>query len=146
MSYTLTSMLTMKIIFKQNIKIIIYVQKRTPNRCYFKAKIVSCGQHPYSVALFVIKAIKKIWSTSWPWKRFMAWNKVIINMKQRISNRCEFKANVAGYTQHPCSIAPPLIASHSLEKGLTSIVALKRVYDIIAQNNKVIITIHAHSQ
>ena len=76
----------------------------------------------------------------------MAWNKVIINMKQRISNRCEFKANVAGYTQHPYSIAPPLIASHSLEKRLTSIVALKRVYGIMAQNNMVIITIHVYSQ
>ena len=57
-----------------------------------------------------------------------------------------FKANVLGCTQHPCCIAPPLITSHIIEKGLTSIVALKRVYDITAQNNMVIITIHVHSQ
>ena len=38
-----------------------------------------------------------------------------------------FKANVLGYTQHPCSIASPVIAIHSREKGLTSIVAVKKV-------------------
>ena len=27
---------------------------------HFKAKIVSCGKHPYSVATYVIEAIKKI--------------------------------------------------------------------------------------
>ena len=103
---------------------------------------LSCREHPKSIALFLIKAMKRVKAHRDHVDDLWHITKSFSTRNNTYHTGDISRSIFSIFSQHQYSIAPPLIASHSLEKGLTSIVALEIIDGSMTENYKVIFNIY----
>ena len=87
--------------------------------------VLCCREHPQIIALFLIKAMKRVNANRDHENDFWHVTKPFSTRNNTYQTGDIARRIFSIFRQHQYSTAPPLIASHSLEKGLTSIVALE---------------------